>query len=287
MVGVVTNPDELFGRKQILTPPPVKVLAEKYSLSIFQPEKLKRELWDREIPTADLFVVAAYGKIIPKSILEIPTYGTLNIHPSLLPRWRGASPIQSAILAGDEDTGVTIMLVDKQMDHGPIVAHETLHIGDRKYTYLELHDQLAQRGAKLLIEAIPPWVSGAITPTPQDDTKATYCAMLQKEDGRIDWKKSAEEIERMARAYNPWPSTWTTWSAPDRIYRIRIDKADLILDGLPIGSPGLVWQKEKALLVQTGMGSIEIGRATLEGKKPMSGAELLRGYPQLVGAMLV
>ncbi|MBI3442302.1 MAG: methionyl-tRNA formyltransferase [Candidatus Sungbacteria bacterium] len=307
LVGAVTNPDEPVGRKRILTSPPVKLLAQKHSIPVFQPEKLKRELWDRQIPAADLLVVAAYGKIIPKSILEIPKYGTLNIHPSLLPRWRGASPIQSAILAGDADTGVTIMQVDERMDHGPVVAQQIIPIGNRKVTYSRLHDELAEIGAKLLLETIPGYISGAITPTPQDDAKAIYCAVLAKDDGRIDWNKSAEEIERMVRAFDLWPGAWTTWSVPDsRSYRIHIDEADLIRDHNPAGTPGLVWsnvdppssrpvgtseglfslkENKKALLVQTGKGSIEIRRATLEGKKSLTGAELLHGYPRLVGAI--
>lgn len=287
IVGVITNPDEPVGRKKILTPPPVKVLAQKHPIPVFQPEKLKRELWDHEIPAADLFIVAAYGKIIPKSILEIPKYGTLNIHPSLLPRWRGASPIQSAIFAGNADTGVTIMQIDELMDHGPIVAQQIMHIGDQKIAHQELHDELAQKGAELLLKTIPQWVDRTITPIPQDHTKATYCAMLKKDDGRIDWNKSAAEIERMIRAYNPWPSTWTTWFDNDHALRIRIEEANALPDESSVGSPGIVWKKEKALLVQTGKGSIIIKRATLEGKKSLIGADLLRGYPQLVGAILV
>ncbi len=303
IVGVVTNPDEPVGRKHVLTPPPVKVLAKKHSIPVFQPERNEIS----KIPPADLFIVAAYGKIIPKSILEIPKYGTLNIHPSLLPRWRGASPIQSAILAGDANIGVTIMQLDELMDHGPIVAQQVVHIGNRKYTYPELHDELAQKGAKLLLETIPKWIDETITPTPQDHTKATYCATLKKEDGRIDWKKSAAEIERMVRAYNPWPGAWTIWKNDGRMYRIRIDDADVIPDE-PVGSPGLIWTNidppssqqigtseglfplkgnKKALLVKTSKGSIIIKRATLEGRKSLTGADLLRGYPQLVGTILV
>ena len=287
LVGVVTNPDEPVGRKKIFTSPPVKIFAEKHSIPVFHPEKLKRELWDNEIPSADLFVVAAYGKIIPKSVLAIPKFGTLNIHPSLLPRWRGASPIQSAILAGDADTGVTIMQLDERMDHGPIVAQHTAHIGDRKILYRELHDKLADVGAKLLLETIPDYISGAITPVAQDDSKATYCTPLTKDDGRIDWTRTAEEIERMVRAFNPWPGTWTFWPNSDRTNRLRIDEADLTPDEPPTHSPGLVWQKEKTLLVKTGKGSLVVKPATLEGKKSLIGSDLLRGYPQLVGSLLV
>lgn len=316
IVGVVTNPDEPVGRKHILTPPPVKTFAQRHGIPVFQPEKLniaqfagchadppdggeasrppsrKRSFTgvqddnSQKIPSADLFIVAAYGKIIPKAILEIPKYGTLNIHPSLLPRWRGASPIQSAILAGDADTGVTIMQLDELMDHGSIVAQETAHVGDRKVTYPQLHDELAQIGAQLLIKTIPDYISGAIVPIPQHDVSATYCAVLKKEDGRIDWHKSAEEIERMVRAYSPWPTVWTLWPAGDHALRIRIDEADITSEELPQGSPGLVWQKENALLVQTSKGSVVINRATLEGKNPLTGAELLHGYPQLVGSVL-
>lgn len=286
LVGLITNPDEPVGRKKILTPPPVKVFAQKHSIPVLQPERLKRELWNDEIPPADLFIVAAYGKIIPKSVLEIPKYGTLNIHPSLLPRWRGASPIQSAILAGDADTGVTIMQLDELMDHGPIVAQQTVHIGDRKPAYKELHDELAQTGAELLLKTIPGFIAGAITPTLQDDAQATYCVILTKDNGRIDWSKSAEEIERMVRAYNPWPSAWTVWCTSGKNIRIRIDEANVTLDE-PAGSPGTVWHKESSLLVKTGRGSIAVKRATIEGKKPLTGTELIRGYPQLIGTVLV
>lgn len=286
LMGVITNPDEPVGKKHILTPPPIKIFAQKHLIPVFQPEKLKRELWNAEIPSTDLFVVAAYGKIIPKSVLEIPKYGMLNIHPSLLPRWRGASPIQSAILAGDRDTGVTIMQLDELTDHGPIVAQETVGIGDRKVTYPQLHDELARAGAELLIKTIPGFLDGTIVPVPQDDAKATFCKVLKKEDGRIDWSKSAEEIERMVRALNPWPGAWTVWEGSGKAVRIRIEEADLALDGSSQGSPGIIWRKENALLVKTSRDSIIIKRATLEGKKTLTGTDLLRGYPQLLGTIL-
>ena len=286
VVGVITNPDEPVGRKHIITPPPVKVLAQKHNIPIFQPEKLSSLIEEGVLPRAYLFVVAAYGKIIPKAILELPKFGTLNIHPSLLPRWRGASPIQAVILAGDADTGVTIMQIDEKMDHGAILSQETLHLGERKITYPELHDELAEIGAKLLLETIPEYLDGLIVGTPQDHTKATYCKMLTKDDGHIDWGRLAEEVERMVRGLNPWPGTWTLWQSARGAVRIRIDEASAVIDAPRQNTPGLVWQDEKRLLVETGIGSLRVVRATLEGKRSLTGEELMLGYPTLIGAVL-
>ncbi|MFY9462661.1 MAG: methionyl-tRNA formyltransferase, partial [Candidatus Sungiibacteriota bacterium] len=238
IVGVVTQPDEPIGRKQVLTPPPVKVLAEQYDIPVFQPLRLDARDFADKIPRPDLFIVAAYGKIIPKAILDIPRFGVINIHPSLLPRWRGPSPIQAAILAGDAATGVTIMKIDEQMDHGALIANYKLQITNYKTTYLELHNQLAEAGAKLLIEILPRWVAGEIAPIAQDETHATYCKLLTKNSGRIDWGKPAEEIERMIRAYHPWPGTWTIWKTEVGDRRIRIEEADAV-DAVPPPHP--IW----------------------------------------------
>lgn len=288
VVGVVTQPDGAWGRKRVFTPPPVKVLAEQHGIPVFQPEILDAEQLAHEIPLANLFVVAAYGKIIPAAILALPKFGALNIHPSLLPRWRGPSPIQITILSGDTETGVTIMQIDEQMDHGPAIAASSLPLpAHSRITYPELHDRLADLGAKLLIEIIPKWLAGTITPTPQDETKATYCKLLTRDDGRIDWRKSTEEIERMIRAFDPWPGTWTIWHTPDRDIRVRITEADAIADEAPDKIPGHVWQNQShPLLIQTGHGSLAIKKLGMEGKNIVDASSFLRGHPSLIDAIL-
>ena len=283
---VVTKPDEPAGRKQIIAPPPVKVYAEHHHIPVFQPIHLEHEL--DKIPDADLFIVIAFGLIIPQEAIHKPARGILNIHPSLLPRWRGPSPIQSAILNGDADTGVTLMQIDELMDHGPIIAQERFSLLERKWTSPELHDSLANLGARMLIKAIPEWMDHKITPIPQDDIKATYCKLLKKDHGRVTWLRPAAQIERMIRAYAPWPSAWTLWPGRDKIYRIRIDEADVVDEESPIGSPGYVWQTEgDPLLVKTGQGSLSVRKITIEGKTTLDAKSFLHGNPQLMSATFV
>ena len=286
VAAVITRPDERVGRKQILTPPPVKILASRYGIPVFQPESLNVERFADEIPEADLFVVAAYGKIIPKSILDMPRRGALNIHPSLLPRWRGPSPIQYAILAGDSDVGVTIMQMDEMMDHGPIVAQQQFAIS--KTTYPELHDALSKLGAELLMETLPGWIDGEITPIPQDDLQATYSKILAKDDGRVVWSKPTDEIERMVRAFNPWPGAWTLWPSESRILRVRIEAADIMDEEPSEGAPGFVWtKKNNPILVKTGRGSIAIKKLGIEGKKILDVSQFLHGYPQIINSTFI
>lgn len=286
IVAAITNPDEPAGRGQDITSPPVKILAKKYGIPVFQPEKLEREKWKSEIPSADIFIIAAYGKIIPKDILEIPKFGTLNIHPSLLPRWRGPSPIQYAILNGDKKTGVTIMLVDEKMDHGPVLARQELDIGETRYQ--ELHSALSRLGAALLLEILPQWLQREIAPVPQDDTKATYSKLIKKDDARIDWKKPAREIERTIRALNPKPGTWTIWPRADALYRIRIEEGAETDDEAPYGAPGYVWRDPgHIMLVKTGKGSVAIRSLTLEGKKLTDSASFIHGHPDIIGSNFI
>ena len=283
---VVTKPDEPSGRKQIITPPPVKVYADHHHIPVFQPIHLAHE--PDKIPDADFFIVVAFGAMIPQAIIDKPKHGTLNIHPSLLPRWRGPSPIQSAILNGDAQTGVTLMQIDELMDHGPIIAQENFSLTEKKWTSPALHDALAHLGAEMLIKAIPEWIDGDITATPQDDLKATYCKLIKKDHGRIAWSRPADEIERMIRAYAPWPSAWTLWPGRDTIYRIRIDEADIIDDESPVGSSGYVWQTEiNPLLVKTGNSTLVVNKLTIEGRTTLTAHEFLRGNPQLIGATFV
>jgi len=304
---VVTAQDKPVGRKQIITPPPVKVIAQKYNIPIFQPSNLNNSsyvyLLRQKKP--DLIVVAAYGQILPKEILDIPKYGCLNVHPSLLPKYRGASPVQYAILNGDKKTGVTIMLMDEKMDHGPIMASSKFQIPNSKITYGELLKELANLGAKLLIETIPKWTPPThhppeIKPIPQDESKATYTKILSKEDGKINWKKSAEYIERQIRAFDFWPESFTFWQKTGRhppatqLLRIKILKARVLKSTggvtYPIGKTLVAPQNE--LCIQTGRhppaapGFLIVEKLQLEGKKEMASEEFLRGHPDFIGTIL-
>lgn len=246
---VITAPDKPVGRKQILTPPPVKVLAQKNKIAVIQPEKIRNlELEIRNL-RPDLIILAAYGKILSKHILDIPRYGSLNVHPSLLPKFRGPSPIQSAILSGDKKTGVTIMLMNEKLDEGDIVSFKDYPLSGSE-TYETLHNALAETGADLLIKTMPDWISGKIKAVPQDNTKATYTKILKKEDGKIDWSKPANFIERQIRAYNPWPGTFDVYN--EKI--LKILKAEVV--------------NERLIIKQV----------QPEGKKPMDFNDFLLGH---------
>ena len=230
----------------------------------------------------DICVVAAYGKIIPKEWLEIPEYGFLNIHPSLLPKYRGPSPIQTAILNGDKETGVTIILMDKKVDHGPMIANEKLKMKNEKYK--ELEEKLAGLGAELLIKTLPKWINGEIKPVEQNHSKTAYAKKFSWLDGKIDWSKSADEIDRQIRALNPEPGTWTNWN----------NKILKILESLPIedkndnletGQAFLTENKETA--IKCGLNSALLPKIVqLEGKKPTEIKSFLNGHKDFVGSKL-
>ncbi len=295
-VLVVTTPDKPAGRKQALTPPPVKLAALKFNIPVVQPQAISnfKFLISNQIPNSndqnlkpDLFIVASYGKILPKEILGIPKYGTLNVHPSLLPKYRGASPIQTAILNGEDETGVSIIVLDEEMDHGPIAASLNFKIQNPKLTYPELHNELAKIGADLLIKIIPDWITGKIKPVPQDDSKATYTRILQKEDGRIDWSKEAMYIERQIRALYPWPGTFTTCETDGKQKMIKILKASVLPQERPIGKPGQAFPPPlPGIAIQTGKDALAVGELQLEGGKPMSSKEFLLGHKNFIGTIL-
>ena len=284
---VVTETDKPVGRKKVLTPPPVKVVAEKYEIPVLQPEKIRNSESEIRNLELDLIIVAAYGKILPEEILEIPKYGCLNVHPSLLPRWRGPSPVQFAILNGDTDSGVTIMKIAEKVDAGPVLIQRKLKLEGNE-TYDVLHDKLGEMGGDLLIEIIPEWITGKIDPQLQDESRTTYTRILKKEDGKIDWEKSAEEIERQIRAFNLWPGIFTFWEKSGKLIRIKILKARVLNRAnsktYPIGKTLVAGQNE--LCVQTGKGFLIIERLQLEGKKETDSEDLLRGYSDFIGTIL-
>ena len=293
---VVTASDKPVGRKQILTPPPVKVLAEKYGIEICQPEKIESCKLKIENCKPDLIIVAAYGQILPKEILEIPKNGSLNVHPSLLPKYRGPTPIQTAILNGDKKTGVTIILMDEKIDHGPIINQRALEI-EKNETATTLQNKLAEFGASLLLETIQKWQKGMLKTYPQDETKATYTKILTREDGRVNWKKTAQALEKEVRAYTLWPESFTSWERRGGlIFRIKILKTRIQKStggiSYPIGKTLVVPQNE--IGVQCGGGFfpergedfLVIERLKMEGGGEMGSEEFLRGHPEFIGTIL-
>ena len=260
IITVITSPDKPIGRKQEIAPPPIKYVAEEYKLPVLQPEKIsdiKSKILDLE---PDLIIVSSYGKIIPKEILDIPHLKCLNIHPSLLPKYRGASPIQTAILNGDKKTGITIMLMDEEMDHGPIVSQIEMNIKPDE-NYKDLEKRLSKESGNFLIKILPLYLNNKIEPKKQDDNKASYTKILSRQEGEIDLNKSAIEIERKIRAFYPWPGTWFYLNKK----RIKIIKAKAI-------------EKEQKTSIKTGNGFLLLEIIQPEGKKSMTGEEFFRGY---------
>ena len=284
-VLVITALDKPVGRKQVITPPPVKVVAEKYKISFGEITAID----NLKSLNPDLIIVAAYGKLLPKEILEIPKYGCLNVHPSLLPKYRGPSPIQYAILNGDQETGVTIILMDEKMDHGPILANSKIEIDDFEIDYPNLHNKLAQLGSDLLIETIPKWINGEIQPQTQDEAIATFTKIIKKEDGKIDWKKTAETLQRQIRAFHPWPSSYCFYEKDGKQRLIKILKTDCLEQSKhgPFGGPGKTFlAPDDKIAVQTGKDFLIIKELQMEGGKPMNSSEFLRGQTNFIGTVL-
>jgi len=274
VVAVVTKPDAPIGRHQILTPPPVKVLAQEHGIPVLQFEKIKTDETYQSLAAipADVYVVVSYGKIIPQRILDLPKRGCINVHGSLLPRWRGASCVQAAIAAGDANSGVTIMMMDAEMDHGDILAQKEAIISADE-TGGELHDRLAKLGAESLPGVLSGYLEGDIKPQPQDHSQATYCKLLTRDDGRIDWSKPADEIERLVHAYNPWPGTWTEWQGK-RVKLISVRPASFE-SSMETGQPNI---QDGKILVLCGDGNhLEILKLQPEGKKVMLSKEYIIG----------
>ena len=264
---VITQPDRPVGRKQEFKKSPVKLLAEKYNLKVDQPISLKN--YELRTLNFELNIVAQYGLLIPKPILETPKHGTLNVHTSLLPKYRGASPIQSALTNGETETGVTIMKMDVGLDTGPILLQKSLKISPDD-TYLDLDAKLAQIGCEALLETIPLYLSGDIAPAPQDNSIATTCKQLTRDDGRIDWSKSASEVYNLYRGLTRWPGVWTTLDDKRlKLHKIKISEREL--------KPGEVCVKDDKIYVGCSEGSIEVLDLQLEGGKSMNAASFQTG----------
>jgi len=283
IIAVVTAPDKPVGRKQVLTSSPVKKWALEANFSLIQPDKIRKPEWVAKIKelAPDLIILTAFGQIIPQEILDIPKYKALNIHPSLLPKYRGASPIQTAILNGDAETGVSLMIMDAEMDHGDIISNSKFLISN-KPTYTELSKQLSDLGAELLIKTLPDYINGKIVPQEQDHSKATLCKIIKKEDGKIDWNKSAEEIERRIRAFQEWPESYTIFNNQ----QLKIIEIEIINKNTDKCVGKVFINEDKNLCVQTRSGILILKTLQLEGKKPILVKDFLNGHKDFIDSIL-
>jgi methionyl-tRNA formyltransferase len=283
VAAVYTQPDRAAGRGRALMPSPVKRTAAAWKLPVVQPTSLKSPEALEELAgfRPDVIVVAAFGQILPRPVLSLPRYGCLNVHPSLLPRFRGASPVAAAILAGDLFTGVSIMLLDEGLDTGPLLARAQVPIAAQD-TAGSLSAKLSRVGAQLLLEVLPRWLGGELTPRPQDEAQASYAGPISKQAGEIDWKLGARDVWRRVRAYQPWPGAYTRWLG--------------ILEAVPLSREGAAPAGRVVALagggeappfgVATGQGVLGILRLRLEGKRAVGAAEFLHGQRDFIGAQL-
>ncbi len=274
VVGVVTQPDRPAGRGRVLTPPPIKLLAEELNLPVIQPERLRRPEAMQALRdwAPELIVVAAFGQILRPDVLDLPHYGCINVHGSLLPRWRGAAPIHAALLHGDQQTGITIMRMDPGVDTGPMLSQGSLPILADD-TSGSLIPRMAELGARLLLETLPGYLSGEIKPQPQDESLATYAPMLKKEDGLLDFSRPAQELANKVRAFNPWPGASMLWQGEP----LKIQRAAARQAGTAGVSPGEACISQGLPAVGTTDGLLVLIEVQPAGKKSMPGKVFLQG----------
>lgn len=282
VVGVVTQPDKPVGRKQVLTSPQIKVRALAAGIPVIQPLKVRHAVEELKAFQADVAVVVAYGQILSRAVLDVPKFGCLNIHASLLPRHRGAAPIQAAIRDGDAETGVTIMFMDEGLDTGDILLMKRLPIADDD-TGGSLHDKLALQAPAALEEALDLLATGHPPREKQDDSKATHVRKLTRQDGRIDWSCSAIELDRLIRAFTPWPGT----SCMLKDAQMKIHRAQVIPNADACPSPGTIVNADaNGIVVSCGSGLLNLLEVQIEGGKRLPAADLLRGHPLQAGEVL-
>jgi methionyl-tRNA formyltransferase len=274
---VVTQPDRPAGRGQKTTPPPVAAYAREHGLPLWQTSTLRGPEAEARLHQvdADGMALAAFAALVPQNILNLTPRGILNVHPSVLPRWRGAAPIQAALLAGDSGTGVSIIQLVEALDAGPVLLQELVPIAPED-DYLTLEPRLAAVGARLLLRAL----RDDPTAVPQDDAQATYCKRIERDDARVDWNQSAEKIWNTVRAYRGWPQAFTTFDGR-QLKLLRAWPAQG-----PVAEPGIVEVSLGVPMVATGDGWLRLDEVQMEGRRAISGAELVRGYPRLAGAKL-
>jgi methionyl-tRNA formyltransferase len=284
VVGVVTQPDRPAGRGRQLQSPPVKLVAQANDIPVYQPISLRSEEAAEPISewAPDLIIVAAFGQILRAHLLNLPPKGCLNIHASLLPRWRGAAPIQYAILSGDEESGVSLMRMDEGLDTGPVYVRQAIPIQPDE-TAATLHDRLADLGASMLDDYLDRILDGELLAEAQNDTLSTYAPMLKKDAGVIDWTQSAGQVDRQIRAMTPWPSAFTSWQGK----RLKVLVATPVSnDDLPSGEPGWVVRGPDSAVVLTADGGILLKQLQLAGKRPAALNDFLHGHPEFIGSQL-
>lgn len=274
LCAVITQPDKPVGRNRHMEAPPVKQLAETACIPVLQPVTVRTPDFENTLReyAPDIIVLVAYGKIIPDNLLAVPQFGWINVHASLLPSLRGASPIQHAILDGLTETGITIIKLDSGMDTGPILSQKRVPVRETEI-FVTLHNQLARLGADLLTETIIPYLEGKLTPTPQPSENVSICAPIHKEDGKIDWAQPASHIERMIRALTPWPGAFSTWNTT----MLKFISAQAYGDQHS-SSPGQISAIGNELRVQCGQGVLRITKLQPSGKRPLSDQEFIHGY---------
>jgi len=285
IVSVVTQPDRPSGRGQKLRPSAIKARALELGLPVYTPKSLKKKKNQQQLRelAPDVMVVVAYGEILRRSVLDIAPYGALNVHGSLLPRHRGAAPIAGALLAGDKETGVTIMRMDEGMDTGPILAMQEIPVAatDTRGT---LFETLSTLGADLLIKTLPRWLAGEITPQAQEHDAATYTRLIEKHEGELNWTHSAEQLANRIRAFDPWPSTFTSWQGK----RLKILAASALpADNQPSSAlPGTVIQHNRTVAITTGDGLLVPSKLQRAGKNAVSTDVFINGYRDFIGSRL-
>lgn len=288
LVGIYTKPDKPVGRDRKIQASPVKDLALKNELPVYQPQKFTDEITDElKKLKPDLIIVAAYGKILPKSVLNVPGFACINVHTSLLPKFRGPSPVQNALLCGEENTGVTIMLMNEGMDTGDILAQQSMAIEPHD-TYPVLLDKLAFLAKDLLLKTVPLWIERKIEPVAQTNENATLCQMIDREDGRIYWDEDAQVIYNKYRALYPWPGVFTFWKQGDRMIRIKLLSIGIQkTDPLEKHAAGQVFAIGEKIGIQAASGVILLEELQFEGKKPMNITDVINGYQSFVGSTLI
>jgi methionyl-tRNA formyltransferase len=283
IVAVATQPDRKAGRGRRIRVPRVKALALEHGVRVLQPKRVGDPSVIEQLRGLEpaVIAVAAFGQILPPTVLSIPEYGSVNVHASLLPRHRGAAPIPATILAGDDQAGVTIMLMDEGLDTGPMLCQARIEVGPQDTT-ASLTERLGCLGGQLLLDTLPRWIAGDIAPRAQDDQQATYAGQLRRKDGRIDWTESAEQIARRIRAYHPWPGSSTIWNGmPLKVLRARPLAAETAG-----GAAGRVMLFDSAVTVATGQGLLALEELQLAGRRRLLAHEFIRGQRGFIGSVL-
>ncbi len=286
VAAVVTQPDKPVGRKQVLTPPETKQRATSAGIPVLQPKRLRHHADELRAFNADAFVVVAYGQLLSQEVLDIPPEGCLNIHASLLPKYRGAAPIQAAIREGDLESGVTIMFMDAGLDTGDILLQDAFPLAPDE-TGGSLHDKLAARAPAALEQALDRIAGGNPPRVPQNDDEATHIGKLTRADGCLDWTQTSTELQRLIRAYTPWPGTFTTLTSGERTKQLKVHVAHDQPEANACPTPGTILEAdENGILVACAHGSLRLTRVQLEGGKRLDASKFLRGHPLESGTLL-